>query len=96
MTTARESRERTRTGKPPRKSIKDMGIVYAPDAKDRFIEVLAEYLVKDQARMSIRLEMGHGEAKMWAMVRNSTPLFGYPTEAEAVRLLRRWLLGRGD
>jgi hypothetical protein len=66
-----------------------------PDRKDFFIEVLAEYLVKDQATRSIRLEMGDSEAKMWAKVRGATPLFGYPTQAEAVKLLREWLLGRG-
>jgi hypothetical protein len=97
MTTARESRERTRTGQPPRKTLKSSHHQPAaePDRKDFFIEVLAEYLVKDQATRSIRLEMGDSEAKMWAKVRGATPLFGYPTQTEAVKLLREWLLGRG-
>lgn len=65
------------------------------DDKDRFIEVLAEYLVKDQAAMSIHLEMKQPFALAWAKLRGATPLFGYPTQEEAVTQLRKWLLGRG-
>jgi hypothetical protein len=91
-----KSRERTRTGKPPRKQMKSSHRqpVVEPDRKDLFIEVLAEYLVKNQAEMSIRLEMKDPGALAWAKLRSATPLFGYPTQAQAATQLRNWLLGR--
>jgi hypothetical protein len=95
MTTAKESRERTHTGKPPRKMLPVNHATTEPDRKDLFIDALAEYLVKDQAAMSIHLEMKQPFALAWAKLRGATPLFGYPTQEEAVKLLRQWLLGRG-
>ncbi len=61
------------------------------DRKQDFIQALAEYLVADQARQSIMLEMGKPEAKIWARVRNTTPLMGYPTVEKAVVVLTEFL-----
>jgi hypothetical protein len=95
--TAAKSRERVRNGKSTRKPLTSSHRPLAPepDLKDLFINVLAEYLVKNQAEMSIRLEMNEPAALLWAKLRGATPLFGYPTQAEAVTQLRRWLLGLG-
>lgn len=59
--------------------------------KELFIEKLAEYLVGDQAHMSISLQLGKEDAKKWAELRNTTPLVGYPTVAEAKKELTKWL-----
>lgn len=59
--------------------------------KAAFIYRLSEYLTKDQAKWSIKLEMGSEDAKTWAAMRNLTPLFGYPTHQEAVELLTQFL-----
>lgn len=59
--------------------------------KEAFIRALAAYLVSGQARMSIRLEMGDPDARIWASVRNATPLSGYPDIFEATRQLADWL-----
>jgi hypothetical protein len=56
-----------------------------------FIDALAEYLCKDQAKMSILLEMGNDHARHWARLRNLTPLNGYPTVEEAKRILVEFL-----
>ena len=61
------------------------------DLRVRFIELLAEYLVRDQGIKSIGLELKRPEAQMWARLRGATPLHGYPTEAEAVQALASWL-----
>ena len=57
-----------------------------------FVHALAEYLVSDQAIMSIKLEMGSPEAKAWCKLRSTTPLFGYPTVEQAEKQLTEWLL----
>jgi hypothetical protein len=57
------------------------------DLKKKFIKRLAEYLVKDQARKSIQLEMGGPDAKEWASLRSLTPIKGYPTVEEAEQVL---------
>lgn len=50
----------------------------------RFVRALAEYLGgTNQAHMSIGLQMGRPEARMWADIRTNTPLSGYPTVDEA-------------
>lgn len=59
--------------------------------KEQFIKQLAEYLVGDQSKMSIFLEMGKPEAKKWADLRSTTPLFGYPTVDEAEKELTEFL-----
>ena len=64
-------------------------------AKRTFIRRLAEYLVKAQVAMSIKLEIGRPEAKAWCELRATTPLFGYPTGDEAENQLCIWLLGEG-
>jgi hypothetical protein len=61
------------------------------DQLQRFVRALAEYLVSDQARKSIELEMGLPAAMAWAKLRNATPLFGYPTVEEAEKQLAEWL-----
>ena len=63
-----------------------------PD-KERFLRALAEFLVKDQAGMSMRMHMGLGDAltKAWYNIRTPTPLFGYPTIEEATDQLAKWL-----
>lgn len=59
--------------------------------KQEFIKRLAEYLAKDQAKWSIKLEMGDENAKTWAALRSWTPLMGYPTIEEAEKLLTEFL-----
>lgn len=61
------------------------------ERKDRFIQALAEYLVADQAKKSIELQMGKESAKQWLNLRSMTPLFGYPTVEEAVETLTEFL-----
>jgi hypothetical protein len=56
-----------------------------------FIKKLARYLVGDQARKSIELQMGKQDAKEWADIRGATPLFGYPTVEEAEKKLTEFL-----
>lgn len=60
--------------------------------KKDFVKVLAEYLVGDQVRRSIQLEMADPDAKLWARMRGLTPLLGYPDVEEAERQLAEWLL----
>ena len=62
-----------------------------PGRKAEFIRRLAAYLTHDQAKMSIMLQMGRPEAKAWADLRSATPLFGYPTPAEAEKVLKEFL-----
>lgn len=59
--------------------------------KSVFIKALAEYLVKDQATMSIKLEMGKADALQWAKLRETTPLMGWPTVDQAETQLAAWL-----
>lgn len=67
------------------------------DPRDRFIAVLAEFLVEGQAMKSIALQMEDKHppivpwASQWAKLRDSTPLFGYPTKAEAVETLIKFI-----
>ena len=62
-----------------------------PTRKELFVKQLAEFLVADQAHMSILLQMGKPEATKWAKLRGATPLMGYPTVEEAEELLLRFL-----
>jgi hypothetical protein len=63
--------------------------------KAKFIEALAEYLVGNEIEMSIRLQMGKPDAKLWSKVRNASPLFGYyggsEGMAKAIKELTEWL-----
>ena len=59
--------------------------------KDAFLKALANYLVRDQAKRSIQLEMGSLDAKEWAAIRALTPLMGYPSVDEAVQVLKEFL-----
>jgi hypothetical protein len=59
--------------------------------KQEFIRALAEYLVGNQARKSIELEMGKESAVEWSKLRNKTPLFGYPDADEAEKILTEFL-----
>lgn len=61
------------------------------DRKKRFIRQLAEYLVGDQAKKSIELEMGKESAQQWSALRSTTPLSGYPTVDEAEEVLTDFL-----
>lgn len=61
------------------------------DRKAEFVRALAEYLVGDQARKSIELEMGKESAKQWAKLRGAAPLMGYPTVEEAEKILTEFL-----
>lgn len=61
--------------------------------KKLFIRALAEYLVGDQTRLSIELEMGKPHAREWATLRSKTPLIGYPTVDEAEQVLADFLGG---
>ena len=60
-------------------------------AKGTFIQALALYLVGDQAKKGIELQLGKESAKEWAALRNATPLSGYPTVAEAEKALTQFL-----
>jgi hypothetical protein len=64
-----------------------------PDAArlSQFVRALAEYLVGNQAHMSILLEIGKPEAIKWQKLRSQTPLMGYPTVDEAEKALRGFL-----
>jgi hypothetical protein len=67
--------------------------VYSKDeAKKRFIDALAEFLVSDQAKRSIMIEMGNEDALKWARLRNATPLAGWPTVDQAKETLSEFLL----
>lgn len=59
--------------------------------KQEFIEELAEFLVGDQCKKSIQLQMGSEDAKKWSRLRSKTPLFGYPTKEEAMKTLTEFL-----
>lgn len=67
----------------------------APAQRDAFIRALAEYLVNDQARKSIELEMGKPCAVEWAKVRNLSPVRGWATVDEAVASLHAALVAKG-
>lgn len=60
-------------------------------SKIKFVQALAVFLVKDQALWSIRLQAGDPTAQVWASLRGSTPLFGYPTVEEGTKILEEWL-----
>lgn len=55
--------------------------------KMAFIRQLAEFLTKDAAMWSIKLEMNDPTALAWAKLRMHSTLFGYPTVEEAERAL---------
>ncbi len=57
-----------------------------------FVRELARFLVADQVKQSIGLQMGREDAKAWAQLRGTvSPLFGYPTVAEAEDTIAKWL-----
>lgn len=57
-----------------------------------FIEALAEYLGgPNQAKQSIKLQMGDPDAKLWAKIRNASPIHGYPTVEETRDILAGFL-----
>ncbi len=61
--------------------------------KQEFVRQLAEYLQGDAVKMSIRLQVDPGDpdAQQWRRLRAATPLFGYPSVAEAQEILGDWL-----
>ncbi len=68
--------------------------------KQRFIRQLAEFLVKDQEKKSIQLQVEAARnlsdfrpcfAQEWAALRTTTPIFGYQTVDEAVEQLTEFL-----
>ena len=61
------------------------------ERKDMFIRELAVQLAGNQVEMSMRLQTEDKDAKRWAVLRGMTPLFGYPTVAEAEATLRTFL-----
>jgi hypothetical protein len=68
--------------------------------RELFIRKLAEFLVGNEIEMSVKLQMGKPEAKVWADLRNATPLFGdYCGEeglARAEQELAAFLFGRSE
>lgn len=64
---------------------------YVVVRKQRFIRELAYYLVGNQVMKSIALQAGDEDAKQWATIRGTTPLYGYPTVGEAEMTLSDWL-----
>lgn len=61
------------------------------DLRKRFIRALAVYLVGDQVKKSIELQMNKESALEWQHLRCATPLFGYPTVEEAIVVLDKFL-----
>ena len=60
--------------------------------KKEFIRILAEFLVGNEAKKSIELQMGKESAKEWSKLRNATPLFGYyPDINKAIKELEEFL-----
>lgn len=47
------------------------------ERQQRFIKALTKYLTEDETIMSVKLNLGHNDAKKWAKLRGSTPLLGY-------------------
>ena len=68
-----------------------MGCAWRVGMKTEFIRKLAEYLVDDQAKKSILLGMGDKNAALWAAIRDTIPLHGYPTVDEAEAVLTEFL-----
>lgn len=60
--------------------------------RDKFIRLLAEYLVDKRVGMSFRLEMRDTDAEAWATLHAASPLFGYIVTDEAEQQLREFLL----
>jgi hypothetical protein len=58
----------------------------------RFIKALAEFLVSNEAEMSVRLQMGKNDAEKWSKLRSSTPLFGYYSGADGLDRAERDLI----
>jgi hypothetical protein len=61
------------------------------ERKRLFVKALAKFLTDNQAHKSILLEMGKPEAIAWRDLRQTTPLFGWPTAEEAEKALSEWL-----
>ncbi len=63
--------------------------------KTKFIEAMADYLVGNEVEMSVKLQMGKEDARLWSKIRNATPLFGYyggsEGMAKAIKELTEWL-----
>ncbi len=59
--------------------------------RDKFLDAIAGYLVDDQAKKSIELQMGKDSAKEWAQVRSVSGVSGYATKDEALVIIRRVL-----
>lgn len=62
-----------------------------PSKRDKFIRLLAEYLVGNQAEMGIKVQLGKPDALNWAAMRGLSPLFGYQTVDEGEKLLKEFL-----
>ena len=52
------------------------------ERQQNFVKELAQYLVGNEARNSIGLQMGKESAKEWLRLRSATPLFGYYPDIE--------------
>lgn len=61
------------------------------EGKARFIRALAEFLVSDQAVMSIKLSLQRPDALAWAKLRNAGPMLGWASIEEAEKALTRFL-----
>lgn len=59
--------------------------------RQEFIHQLAVFLVGDQAKKSIELEMRQESALQWRDLRRKTPLAGWPTVEEAEKELTEFL-----
>ena len=60
--------------------------------REEFIKELAEYLAgANTAEYSIGLQMGNKHAQQWSRLRGHTPLFGYPSQEEAIKVLTEFL-----
>ena len=61
--------------------------------RSAFIKELAIFLAGRQCEMSVRLEANPEDplAQQWLVLRNRTPLFGYPSAEEAEKQLKEFL-----
>jgi len=59
--------------------------------QEEFIKALAKFLAGDPATKSIELELGKQWAKEWAALRQTTPVGGYCSVADAEVVLKEWL-----
>ena len=59
--------------------------------REKFVRLIAKYLVEDAVKKSIALQLQRPDAIEWSEIRATTPIFGYPTVEQAAAELSEWL-----